>query len=171
MATNASETIGISPVAVPAIRGLFGADISAIDDKGRLLIGKKSLRDRLGDPFVLTIGMTGCLVAYPVAKWDAVYSEMFVGRQVDPARDRYVRMVTATVDDEMSFDTQGRFVVPSRLRTMAGLIRDVYWIGCGEWLEIWDLEEWRAYEGLGESYAFQRVEQMQKAYEQMMGSR
>ena len=41
-----------------------------IDAKGRLIIPSK-FRDLLGDEFVLTKGLDGCLSIYPMDEWEA----------------------------------------------------------------------------------------------------
>lgn len=161
----------LNPPAVPASLGLFGDDTATVDDKWRLMIAKKSLRMRLGDPFVLTVGPIGCLTAYPMAKWAAIYEEIFSGRQFSVARERYVRGVFQKVDDEMSFDAQGRMTIPVAFRELIGEERNVYWRGCGEWLEIWDVEEWESFVELGDIYSRAKLEQLESHYEAMMGAR
>ena len=47
----------------------------------------------------------------------------------------------------MELDTQGRLVVPRRLRDKAGLARDVAVVGVSDRLEIWPLDAWERYAG------------------------
>lgn len=44
---------------------------------------------------------------------------------------------------EVKPDSQGRIVLPQRLREYAGLRRDVVIIGALERIEIWDADRWR----------------------------
>ena len=49
---------------------LTGEFNHSIDSKGRLIIPSK-LRDSLGEHFVITKGMDGCLFLYPGNEWEA----------------------------------------------------------------------------------------------------
>jgi DNA-binding transcriptional regulator/RsmH inhibitor MraZ len=54
--------------ATTVLKPLIGTDEATIDDKGRILVGKKK-RERLGEPFAIAVGEVGCLVAYPEPVW------------------------------------------------------------------------------------------------------
>jgi len=43
---------------------------------------------------------------------------------------------------EVSFDKQGRFVIPSALKTYAGIKNRLTVIGAGDHFEIWDSKVW-----------------------------
>lgn len=47
----------------------------AIDSKGRLIIPAK-FREQLGETFVITRGMDGCLFGYPMAKWEILQKRL-----------------------------------------------------------------------------------------------
>ena len=47
----------------------------SIDVKGRVIIPAK-LRDGLGDSFVVTVGLDGCLYAYPMDEWEVFLSKL-----------------------------------------------------------------------------------------------
>jgi len=47
---------------------------------------------------------------------------------------------------EVKTDAQGRMAIPPKLRTFAGLDREVVLIGVMERAEIWDAEAWSAVE-------------------------
>ena len=51
-------------------KAIVGWEETTIDDKGRILVGKKK-REKLGEDFVIAVGTCGCLVAYP--------AEVFMG--------------------------------------------------------------------------------------------
>lgn len=44
---------------------------------------------------------------------------------------------------ELRFDAAGRILIPSDLRTLAGLERDCVLVGLGEHLELWSEPVWR----------------------------
>ena len=45
-----------------------------IDTKGRLIIPAK-FREQLGDEFVVTKGLDGCLFVFPMNEWEALRTE------------------------------------------------------------------------------------------------
>ena len=46
-----------------------------IDDKGRLIIPAK-FRSQLGDGFVVTRGLDGCLTGYPLSVWHELETKL-----------------------------------------------------------------------------------------------
>src|SRR5271166_5780519 len=88
-------------------RWLTGTDEATIDDKGRILVGKKK-RERLGDTFALAIGQTGCLIAYPQNVWDTIVHEIFRHESINAGTEQYTRFVLAEAEDDIKFDQQGR---------------------------------------------------------------
>ena len=42
-----------------------------LDAKGRVIVPAK-LREDLGESFVVTLGLDGCLFAYPMSEWEKV---------------------------------------------------------------------------------------------------
>lgn len=116
---------------------LIGTDEATIDDKGRLLVSKKK-RERLGEPFALSLGSTGCLNAYPQAVWDAKWEEIQRHDSLNLGREQYTRLVLGEAEDELKFDAQGRVVIPQRLRQVAHLKDKVVVVGAGDHLEIWN---------------------------------
>ena len=47
---------------------------------------------------------------------------------------------------QLSFDNQGRVLVPPHLRQQAGLESEIVYLGCGNYFEIWDRAVWEQYE-------------------------
>jgi MraZ protein len=166
-----SEIQVLSTPAVPWQEALTKDGTSVLDEKHRITIGNRQVRERMGSRFILALGPLGCLCAYPEKKWAAIYEELFSGRQINVQRDKYARLVFKTVEDEVSFDSQGRFVLPAFLRSLTGIVREVMWQGMGDHLEIWDPEEWRTYQQLEDSYGFQRMEAVLRAYDSALERR
>jgi MraZ protein len=63
----------------------------------------------------------------------------------DPETRHYERMF-ASAAERIDLDSQGRFVVPLRLRGRAGITREVVVIGVLDRMEIWDRPTWERYE-------------------------
>jgi MraZ protein len=146
---------------------LIGTDEATIDEKGRILIGKKK-RERLGESFAMALGNVGCLVAYPEREWQRMLVEMLNYDSINQGREQYTRLILGLADDELKFDAQGRVVVPQKLRELAKLKDRVMLVGCGSRLEIWAKQEWDLYSENPDSYGQGRREAIAKAYGQMV---
>ncbi|WP_027717324.1 division/cell wall cluster transcriptional repressor MraZ [Desulfovirgula thermocuniculi] len=115
----------------------------AIDPKGRLIIPAR-FREGLGERFVLTKGLDGCLFAYPPQEWAALEEKM---RSLPLTRSdarAFVRFFFSGAC-ECEFDRQGRILIPANLREYAGITRDVVVIGVSSRVEIWAAERWEEY--------------------------
>jgi MraZ protein len=153
---------------IPLDKQLIGTDEATIDEKGRLLVGKKK-RERLGEPFVMALGPTGCLVAYTIEAWNKEVAEVIANPSTNLGRQQYARMLSGSAADDLRFDKQGRVVVPQRLRELAGLKDKVLIVGCIDRMEIWSAEAWREYENDPDGYGKERREAFVRAERQMIG--
>jgi MraZ protein len=151
-----------------ADRWLTGTDEATIDDKGRIIVGKKK-RERLGESFVLSIGQTGCLIAYPEAVWAGVVDDIFSHESINAGTEDYTRFMLADAEDDIKFDQQGRFVVPQRLRTAANLKDKVVLLGCGNRMEIWAKQEYENFRLHPDTYGLERRQSIVRAYRLMKG--
>lgn len=147
---------------------LIGTDEATVDDKGRILIGKKK-RERLGEPFAMAVGEVGCLVAYPEKVWQRTVKEIMDRDTLNNGRSQYSRLLLGNSDDELKFDQQGRVVVPQKLRDAAKLTDKVMLVGCGDRLEIWAKDEYERYLEDPEGYGAKRRESFERAYGRMVG--
>ena len=105
-----------------------------LDAKGRVIIPAK-LRDELGSSFVTTLGLDGCLYAYPMNEWEKFLEklEKLPGNKDARTLQRLFMANAATVD----VDKQGRALIPTGLREKAGLEKDIVFIGVLSKIEIW----------------------------------
>lgn len=152
----------------PDFKPLTGTDEATIDDKGRILVGKKK-RERLGEPFAVALGPSGCLEAYPEWVWRRKLDEMLQHDTTNLGREQYTRLILGSADDDQRFDSQGRFVVPQKLREAAKLADKVLVVGCGDRLEIWAKSEYEAYVKDPIGYGRERRDAIQSAQAQMVG--
>ena len=121
---------------------LTGEFNHSIDSKGRLIIPSK-LRDSLGEHFVITKGMDGCLFLYPENEWEAFEKKLRTLPLTNKkARDFKRFFLGSAVDGEI--DKQGRVLLSSSLRTYAGLEKEVVLAGVLDKVEIWSKEAWDA---------------------------
>ncbi|OAT81816.1 division/cell wall cluster transcriptional repressor MraZ [Desulfotomaculum copahuensis] len=114
-----------------------------IDAKGRLIIPAR-FREGLGDKFVLTKGLDGCLFAYPPQEWTALESKMRSLPFTRADARAFVRFFFAGAC-ECEVDKQGRILIPGNLREYAALEKDVVVIGVSSRVEIWSAGRWRDY--------------------------
>ena len=111
-----------------------------IDTKGRLIIPSK-FREALGDGFVVTKGLDGCLFVYDNAEWTAFEEKLKALPMTNKESRKFVRFFLAGAA-EVEVDKQGRILVPQTLREFAGLDKDVDLTGNLNRIEIWSKEKW-----------------------------
>lgn len=113
------------------------------DPKGRLIVPSK-FREELGDTFVVTKGLDGCLLAYAKPEWERVTTGLRELSLVNKNGRQFIRFFFAGAA-EIEMDKQGRILIPEKLREFAGITKDVVSVGADNKLEIWSKDR---YEGL-----------------------
>ena len=117
----------------------------------------------------MALGAAGCVVAYPDIVWSQMVAEILGNSSTNQGRQQFTRLTIGTAEDDLSFDRQGRVVVPQKLREAAGLKEKVLVVGCLDRLEIWSQSEWQKYEADPEGYGKGRREAVERAHRQMTG--
>ena len=110
-----------------------------VDTKGRIIVPSK-LREELGEQFVVTVGLDGCLFVYPINEW-----EVFVEQLKDlpgQAQGRRLQRYFMSLAAECEIDKQGRFLIPIKLRELVGIDKDVVFAGVINKIELWSKEKW-----------------------------
>lgn len=113
-----------------------------IDAKGRTFVPAK-MRDDLGESFVVTQGLDGCLVGYPQEEWK-VFEEKITSLPLSNKAARTTTRFFLSGASTCEVDKQGRILLPAKLRAYAGLEKDIVFIGTGNKIEIWDKAKWDA---------------------------
>ena len=113
----------------------------SIDAKGRLFIPAK-LREELGVTFYLAMGVDECLAIYPQETWNR-FTEKFASLPM--SQSAAMRPLFANAS-KCELDSQGRIVIPQKLRKYAGLEKDAVIIGVNDRAERWSAETWNARE-------------------------
>ncbi len=111
-----------------------------VDEKGRLIIPAK-FRDELGDEFVVTKGLDGCLFAYDKTEWGVLEAKLRALPLTNKDARAFSRYMLAGAA-QVEIDKQGRALVPMVLRAFAGIEKDVVLIGVGGRIEIWNKDKW-----------------------------
>lgn len=111
----------------------------SIDAKGRVIVPAK-FREALGDSFVVTFGLDGCLFVYPEEEWEDFVKQLkeLPGSKEARKLQRYFMAGAAPCD----VDRQGRVLIPSNLRDKAGLDKDIVFVGVMSKIEIWSKKRW-----------------------------
>lgn len=114
----------------------------SIDIKGRLIIPSK-LRDELGENFIVTRGLDGCLFLYPKEHWDSIINKY---KELPDTKDKrqFLRIFLSGATT-CEYDKQGRINIPRPLIDYAALEKDCIIIGSLEKLEIWSKERWEEF--------------------------
>lgn len=114
----------------------------SIDEKGRIIIPSKFRYD-LGESFIVTRGLDGCLFIYPKSEWENIVKKYKELPNVKNARNFMRFFLSGAVNAE--FDKQGRINISTPLANYAGLKKDCVIIGVNDRLEIWSKERWEEF--------------------------
>ena len=121
---------------------LIGEYHHNVDEKGRLIIPSK-FREEIGNSFVVTRGLDGCLFVYSLVEWEKIVSKL----KKLPFTKKDARTFTrfflagATVCE---FDKQGRINLVNSLIEYAGIKKECTIIGVNDRLEIWALDKYNS---------------------------
>lgn len=121
---------------------LIGEYEHTLDAKGRLSMPAKLRRD-MGEAFIVTKGLDGCLFAFSQEEWKNFETKLKALPLSDRNARNFVRFFLAGAT-ECELDKQGRFLIPNNLRTAAKLEKEAIIIGVGTRLEIWNREIWQS---------------------------
>lgn len=113
-----------------------------IDDKGRITIPSK-LRYELGEEFVITKGLDGCLFIYTKEEFENITKKYKELPNTKDARN-YLRFFLSGAIMS-TFDKQGRININKPLMEYASLVKDCVIIGVNERLEIWSKDKWEEF--------------------------
>ena len=111
-----------------------------IDAKGRLIIPSK-FREALGDEFVVTKGMDGCLFVFDNSEWQAFEAKLRSLPMIDKEARQFTRYFLAGAAS-LEVDKQGRILLPAVLREFADITKDAVLVGVGNRVEIWSKARW-----------------------------
>ena len=122
---------------------LMGEYEHTLDAKGRISMPAK-LRKDMGDTFILTKGLDGCLFAFSQEEWLNFETKLKALPLSDKNARNFVRFFLAGAT-ECEIDKQGRFLIAGNLREFAGLEKEVVIIGVLNKIEIWSKQKWQEY--------------------------
>ena len=129
-----------------------------IDTKGRLIIPSK-FREELGETFVVTKGLDGCLFVFSDEEWKAFEIKLKSLPLTNKNARQFARFFVAGATP-CELDKQGRILLPATLREFAGLEKDVVLTGVLNRIEIWSKEKWNENNSLDDVAMDEIAEQM-----------
>jgi MraZ protein len=109
-----------------------------MDVKGRMAFPAK-LREIIGDNFIVTKGVGGCLFVYSTEDFAAKAEKLKALPMAQGLPLQRSFMANAT---EVEADKQGRILVPMILREIAALEKEIIVVGVSDHCEIWNPDRW-----------------------------
>ena len=122
---------------------LIGEYEHSLDVKGRLILPAK-IREDMGDKFIVTKGLDGCLFGFSQNEWTNFEEKLKTLPLTNKNARDFVRFFLSGAT-ECEIDKQGRFLIAGNLREYANLEKDAIIIGVGTRFEIWNREKWKSY--------------------------
>ena len=119
-------------------------------------------RQKLGQNVILAKWYENCLVLTGVDSWNALLERITGGEKmiVQPIRETEHFIFASAYEVEV--DDQGRIVLPDRLVAYAELGEQVYFLGIGDRVEIWNKELWERKEVEVSKDASSYIEQLSR---------
>ena len=112
-----------------------------IDAKGRLIVPSK-FREQLGNEFVVTKGLDGCLFVYSNEEWHNIEEKFRNISMTSKDARKFSRFFFAGAAS-CEVDKQGRILLPANLREYAGIEKEVVSVGVLSRVEIWSKDRWQ----------------------------
>ena len=124
---------------------MIGKYSAKLDEKNRLFVPSK-LRGELGDNFYVTLGVNcghRCLTVYTAKEWQTLsdnYNALSISQRSGATSLIFMNANQCTPDKQF------RFGLTQNLIDYAGIRREVMIVGRAGQAEIWDAEEFAAFE-------------------------
>lgn len=126
-----------------------------LDRKGRLILPAKFrevCKEYGTERFFLTRGLDKCIFMFSEDEWRNQEQRFKTMPFTKQETRSFNRMFFSGAVDVLP-DKQGRFIVPTYLKTYAGIKRETIIIGVANRIEIWDRSKWdEFYSGSSESF-------------------
>ena len=119
-----------------------GRSRHTLDEKGRLAIPARfrEILEKRGDTSLVVTNLSDCLVVFARDDWQKIKDKAVNLPLFDSASNIYIRyFISGAIECPLK---QGRILVPSDLRELAGLKREVVLVGHLTRFEIWDKARW-----------------------------
>ncbi|ARU91404.1 cell division protein MraZ [Spiroplasma clarkii] len=115
---------------------LLGTFEHNLDDKARLTVPSK-LRNKLGELVIVSKGIENCLEIRTPDSFERLREEIGKNSSFNAATRKIERLILSN-SEELSFDNAGRIKISNGLLEKVGITKQVYILGLGDRVEIWD---------------------------------
>lgn len=132
-----------------------GISSIVLDEKGRLAIPTRyrmELQDCCERRMVVTVavneqcgGENGCLWLYPLPEWEKLEQTIIKLPTLNKTAGKLKRFLIGNAS-ECEMDSQGRLLLPEKLRKFAAMDKKIVLVGQLNKFEIWNDEAWTAKE-------------------------
>lgn len=120
---------------------ILGNYLSQLSSGKRLAVPKK-FRSQIGEKCIVAKWYDKCLVLLSEEAWTELLQRLTVSESIPTAAVRDTMRFVMGSAYEVSFDSQGRFVLPDSLMEYAGITKETMFLGLGTRIEIWDKALW-----------------------------
>jgi transcriptional regulator MraZ len=126
---------------------LRGSHPAKVDEKGRLKLPsdfRAKIEEEYGTRFYITASLElDSAQLYPLPVWEEVERKMTNLPMTNPSLDKFMD-ITGYYGAEVSMDSQGRILIPQRLREAVQIRDEVNVMGKMRFLSIWNDENYKA---------------------------
>ncbi|HEX7024545.1 MAG TPA: division/cell wall cluster transcriptional repressor MraZ [Gemmatimonadales bacterium] len=131
--------------AEPSSRGpkFLGSYLFQLDEKGRVALPAAFRREAADQRFVLLQAYAPSLALYPEGEWAGVEERLRELVKHQPEARLYVLSVLSNAVEVVP-DSQGRILIPARLKEAAHLDGQALLVGSIDKIEIWNPERFEA---------------------------
>ncbi len=127
----------------------YGEYLHSIDRKGRLILPAKFrevAKSHFIERFFVTRGLDNCLFMFSEEEWRTQENKLkaisFTRQQARTFNRLYFSGAV-----EVTFDAQGRILLPQYLKDFAQIKREVVIVGLANRIEIWAKDKWEEFYG------------------------
>ena len=127
----------------------YGEYLHSIDRKGRVISPAKFREVAKGnfiEKFFVTRGLDKCLFMFSEEEWRSQENK-FKAISFTKAEARKFNRLYFSGAVEITFDTQGRVLLPQYLKDFAQIKKDVVLVGVSNRIEIWARNNWQEFYG------------------------
>jgi MraZ protein len=120
---------------------LFGTYRSVPLSKEGLVL-PPALRDGVGQGYVITRGLDGCMSVFPLPAWEALLERVDRGTSFLKTAARILQRHLLGGASIETLGPDGMVYVPDHLRRHAELDEEVVLVGAGNRVEVWNPQRW-----------------------------
>lgn len=125
----------------------IGDDIYSVDHKGRVFVPAKfraALNEEDNSSFFITKGLEKSLLLFPLSRWDEFIKRLNQKSYSQKSIRDAIRALSSGAE-HLTMDSQGRVVLPKKLREKVSIEKEVLFLGVIDKLELWSPEVYDEY--------------------------